>query len=184
MSRRHFLPPQGPVRPGSWALCLALALGPAAAAWAAEPPAKGGQGAPAVAASPAPAARNAAPETAHTRQALETLLGSLPARGPGDPAPRVRVTAQRGETLDAVIRRTMGDMPFKESFLRGVFLEINAGAFQSGSTRLVAGAQLQVPHLEDLRNHVQRVLGPTATAAAAAASAPPLNDKRHWVRFP
>lgn len=153
---------------------------------AADPPAK--PAAPAAAAQVTPAAapaRSVPPESPATRQALETLLGSLPARGPSDPPPRIRVTAQRGETLDAVIKRTMGDMPFKESFLRGVFLEINAGAFQSGTTRLVAGAQLQVPHLEDLRSHVQRVLGPVAVPAAPASAPQTASaDKRHWVRFP
>jgi hypothetical protein len=89
----------------------------------------------------------------------------------------------RGETLDAAIRRTLGDMPLKESFLRGVFLEVNAGAVQPGTTRLIAGAQLQVPHLDDLRSHLQRVLGPQTSATAQAAT-PPSADKRHWVRFP
>jgi hypothetical protein len=114
---------------------------------------------------------------------LETLLGSLPARTQAEGPPRQRTTALRGETLDAAIRRTMGDMPFKESFLRGVFLEINAGAVQPGTTRLVAGAQLQVPHLDDLRSHLQRVLGPQVPAASQAAAPNPA-DKRHWVRFP
>lgn len=166
---------------------LVLVAGLHAGAFAADPPAKSAAPAPAatVSTQAAPPARAAAPESPATRQALETLLGSLPARGASDPPPRVRVTAQRGETLDAVIKRTMGDMPFKESFLRGVFLEINASAFQSGTTRLVAGAQLQVPHLEDLRSHVQRVLGPVAVAAVPASAPQTASaDKRHWVRFP
>ncbi len=125
-----------------------------------------------------------------TRQALETLLGSLPARTQAEGPPRQRTTALRGETLDAAIRRTMGDMPFKESFLRGVFLELNASAVQPGTTRLIAGAPLQVPHLEDLRSHLQRVLGPQqptpaqVQAQAAQAAAQAAADKRHWVRFP
>lgn len=133
---------------------------------------------------------SAATGAAPTRQALETLLGSLPARTQAEGPPRQRTTALRGETLDAAIRRTMGDMPFKESFLRGVFLELNAGAVQPGTTRLIAGAQLQVPHLEDLRSHLQRVLGPQQptpaqiAAQAAQASTQAAADRRHWVRFP
>jgi hypothetical protein len=150
------------------------------AAVAADPPAAGAQ---AAASAAAPAPRAARADAAPTRAALETLLGSLPARTQAEGPPRQRTTALRGETLDAAIRRTMGDMPFKESFLRGVFLEINAGAVQPGTTRLVAGAQLQVPHLDDLRSHLQRVLGPQVPAASQAA-APPSADKRHWVRFP
>ncbi len=152
----------------------------ACAAVAADPPAAGAQ---AAASAAAPAPRAARADAAPTRAALETLLGSLPARTQAEGPPRQRTTALRGETLDAAIRRTMGDMPFKESFLRGVFLEINAGAVQPGTTRLIAGAQLQVPHLDDLRSHLQRVLGPQVPAASQAA-APPSADKRHWVRFP
>ena len=154
--------------------CFALA------ALAADPPAPGAQ---AAASAAAPAPRAARADAAPTRAALETLLGSLPARTQAEGPPRQRTTALRGETLDAAIRRTMGDMPFKESFLRGVFLEINAGAVQPGTTRLVAGAQLQVPHLDDLRSHLQRVLGPQVPAASQAAAPNPA-DKRHWVRFP
>jgi hypothetical protein len=150
------------------------------AAVAADPPAAGAQ---AAASAAAPAPRAARADAAPTRAALETLLGSLPARTQAEGPPRQRTTALRGETLDAAIRRTMGDMPFKESFLRGVFLEINAGAVQPGTTRLVAGAQLQVPHLDDLRSHLQRVLGPQVPAASQAAAPNPA-DKRHWVRFP
>lgn len=121
-----------------------------------------------------------------TRQAMENLLTTLPPTAQADDAARVRVTARRGETVDGIIRRTMGDLPFKEAFLRGVFLEINASAVQPGTMRLVAGAQLQVPNLSDLRSHLQRVLDMPASAGrpAEAASAPSPADKRHWVRFP
>ncbi len=162
------------------AVVLAFSQGTASAADAPAP--KSAESAPAAA--PAPAAARPAPaETAPTRQALQTLLGALPPRpqGQADGPPRVRVTAKRGESLDAVIRRTMGDSPFKESFLRGAYLELNAGAVQPGTTRLIAGAQVQVPNLEDLRNHLQRVLGPQQ-ASHAADPAPA--DKRHWIRYP
>jgi Tfp pilus assembly protein FimV len=160
------------------ALTASLLAGPVGAADA--PSAGSARAASASAATSAP--RPAARESAPTRQALETLLGSLPpVRPQAEGPPRQRTTALRGETLDAAIRRTMGDMPFKESFLRGVFLEINAGAVQPGTTRLIAGAQLQVPHLEDLRSHLQRVLGPQM-AGGAATAAPA--EKRHWPRFP
>ena len=159
------------------ALSAALLATPVGAADA--PAAMKAQGASAPA--PAAPARTAGRDSAPTRQALETLLGSLPAGSQGEGPARQRTTVLRGETLDAAIRRTMGDMPFKESFLRGVFLEINAGAVQPGTMRLIAGAQLQVPHLEDLRSHLQRVLGPQSTDSAQTA---PAFEKRHWVRFP
>lgn len=163
------------------------------ASLAADPPTAPAASAQAGASAPATLSGRSASAgagAAPTRQALETLLGSLPARTQAEGPPRQRTTALRGETLDAAIRRTMGDMPFKESFLRGVFLEINAGAVQPGTTRLIAGAPLQVPHLEDLRSHLQRVLGPQqptpaqVQAQAAQAAAQAAADKRHWVRFP
>lgn len=170
---------------------MALAAFPAAAADApAKPAVAAAQGAASMPAAAAPRVTGA--DAPPTRQALETLLGALPPRNPAqaEGPPRQRTTALRGETLDAAIRRTMGDMPFKESFLRGVFLELNAGAVQPGTTRLIAGAQLQVPHLEDLRSHLQRVLGPQqptpaqAAAQAAQAATQAAADRRHWVRFP
>lgn len=169
-----------PPKPLSHGLAAVALAGMAFAAAAADAPAAA---APQGAASASPTPRAVRTEAAPTRQALETLLGSLPPRTQAEGPPRQRTTALRGETLDAAIRRTMGDMPFKENFLRGVFLELNAGAVQPGTTRLIAGAQLQVPHLEDLRSHLQRVLGPQQ-ALAAQAAAPAAADKRHWVRFP
>ncbi|MFY8102568.1 MAG: hypothetical protein ACOVK6_00570, partial [Ramlibacter sp.] len=165
----------------------ALAASPAAAADAPAKPsaaAAAAQGAASMPAAAAPRATGA--DAPPTRQALETLLGALPAPAQAEGPPRQRTTAQRGETLDAAIRRTMGDMPFKENFLRGVFLELNAGAVQPGTTRLIAGAQLQVPHLEDLRSHLLRVLGPQQPVASqsAANAAAQAADKRLWVRFP
>jgi hypothetical protein len=170
-------------KPLPLALAASLLAGLTFSAVAADPPARAASVASAASApAAAGATRPATPDSAPTRQALETLLGSLPPRAQAEGPVRQRTTALRGETLDAAIRRTMGDMPFKEAFLRGVFLEINAGAVQPGTTRLIAGAQLQVPHLEDLRSHLQRVLGPQQAPAPQAAA--PAADKRHWVRFP
>lgn len=120
--------------------------------------------------------------------AMALVLGAsaaFAAEAPTDEAPRQQVVALRGESVDGAIRRTMGDLPFKESFLRSVFLEVNAQAVQPGGKRLVAGAAFQVPNASDLRHHLDRVLGVPSPAApqAAAVNAPPA-EKRHWVRFP
>lgn len=159
---------------------VALALGVGAgAALAADPP--------------APAAASTGPSTSTSRaatpprQAFETLLAALPAHATADDAPRRQVVALRGETVDAAIRRTMGDLPFKEAFLRGVFLEINASAVQPGTMRLVTGAPLQVPTAADLRHHLERMLAPVSPAgpqSSPASGSAPAGDRRHWVRFP
>ncbi len=196
------------VRPAA-AGALALALLGACSAWAAG----GGHDShapPAPLPAPAPATASAAPVAmpaaqavalpkvaAPTRQALETLLGSLPEGADAGGAPRARAVAGRNETVDAAVRRTLGDLPFKESFLRGVFLELNAAAVQPGTMRLVAGAPLQLPNVADLRAHLQRVLGtpPGAHAAvpahagaqahaAPAPGTPAMAERRAWVRFP
>ncbi|MFD0668473.1 hypothetical protein ACT80S_12190 [Ramlibacter sp. MAHUQ-53] len=186
-----------PIRTLSLALPVLAALASAALPAQAAADAHAGAPAPAAAsmaaagAAPAPAAGQAAPAalpagprvSAPTRAALETLLHALPP-GSDDGLPRQRVTARKGETVDALIKRTMADSPFKEAFLRGAFLELNAAALEPGTTRLAAGAQLQLPNLSDLREHLQRVLGPQPGAARAAASAPPPADRRAWVRFP
>ncbi len=167
------------------ALAAAAIASGAIVAVAADAPPAGAAAAQGAASAPANATpRTASVQAAPTRQALETLLGALPVQQAQGATPlRQQTTARRGETVDAAVRRTLGDMPFKENFLRGVFLEINAAALQPGTTRLIAGAPLQVPNLEDLRSHLQRVLGPqqVATSQVAAPAAP---DKRHWVRFP
>jgi pilus assembly protein FimV len=171
------------------------------------------------AASVAPVARPAAPvappEVASpaARAALEELLALPPSGdtvGAAD-AGRTTTAVRAGETLDVIIRRTMGDMPFKDSLMRAAFVNANPRAYPNGNIqRLPTGTVLNVPSMADLRLLLARSLGPervaalraaqaapSATQAAAAASAaraasaaaafpppPPRPDHRGWVRFP
>ena len=183
----------------------APAAKPAAAASAAKPPAR-----------PAAASRTVTlPESPAARTALLELIGSLDEGEAvdGASASARTVTAVRpGETLDVIVRRTMGDLPFKESFMRALFVEVNPRAYPNGNVqRLDPGTPLNVPSLADVRAALQRSLGPARAAAlrgnaappagsAAAASAnmaqavppavlvlpppPPKPDHRGWVRFP
>ena len=154
---------------------------------------------------------------AETRQALETLLGSLadgealvgakPVSGLGANPPtqpsRQRVVVRPGETLDAIVRRTLGHLPIKDAVLRNAFVEINPDAFVAGSVhRIRAGAELQVPSPEDVRRLIVRDSGaPSATSRSGTAPAaipnpsaapptanvaadPPGADTRDWVRYP
>ena len=56
-----------------------------------------------------------------------------------------------GETLDQVIRKTMGDSPLKMELLRQAFIDQNPQAFNKSSPRaLMAGAILRLPNHDDL----------------------------------
>lgn len=128
-------------------------------------------------------------------QALESLLGSL---GPGEvleagpETVRARVVVRRNESLEAVIRRSLGELPGREKALRNAFIEVNPQAFPGGVVRrMAAGTELMVPAVADLRRHLQpSPMPPPAMSASAAASkpappsAPAGPDKKHWVRFP
>ena len=85
-----------------------------------------------------------------------------------------------GDTLDKVIRQTMGDSPFKIEILRQAFIQQNPQAFTKGSSKvLMAGAVLRVPSQDDL---MRRVSG----ANAKPAYGPDLGmmERKNWVRYP
>lgn len=81
-----------------------------------------------------------------------------------------------GDTLDQVIRQTMGNSPLKVELLRQAFIEQNPKAFTKSTPRhLMAGAVLTVPnHDELMRQHLN----------ANKNTAPLLDERRNWVRYP
>jgi hypothetical protein len=101
---------------------------------------------------------------------------------------------QRGEGLDAVIRRTLPGLPLKEDFLRRAFMRVNPEVYPTATLRpLRSGTTLQVPSTDELRQMFKEQ-GPVASALLqnpsesgsdpeAAQHAKAL-DKRRWVRFP
>ena len=132
-------------------------------------------------AQPSAALPDARPEA---RQALEVLLGSLaegeavvPSKAVSPSNPVVANTRQRtvvraGETLDAVVRRTLSHLPIKDTVLRAAFVELNPTAFVNGSVhRLRAGSELVVPSPEDVRRLMLRDAG-VSPAQVAPATAP------------
>lgn len=81
-----------------------------------------------------------------------------------------------GDTLDQVIRQTLGSSPLKVELLRQAFIDQNPKAFTKTSPRyLMAGAVLTVPnHDELMRQHLNgNKPGPTL-----------LDERRNWVRYP
>lgn len=128
------------------------------------------------------------------QDALRVLLGPL-AEAPGGASlsgssadtqvQRMQVTVRRGESLNAVIRRTFPDTPYKDDVVRRAFVQFNPSALARG--RLLAGTVLQVPTAQDLRLMVDgsQPRAPEAAAPAQTGVSRAVEDERRkWVRFP
>jgi hypothetical protein len=99
------------------------------------------------------------------------------------------ITVQRGESIDAVIRRGLPGLPLRDEFMRQALAKANPRIFPKGTTYPVRpGTVLQMPSIDALRQlmltqHPQAAVlfqaGPAQSSETAAGS-----DKRHWVRFP
>jgi Tfp pilus assembly protein FimV len=153
-----------PAQPLGWATVLVCLLAAAHA--------HGAQPAPAPAAA-APAAPAAASKT-HSAPAL-----AAPALPPGSYKPKP------GESLDAVITKTLGDSPLKLAVLRAAFIQQNPAAFVEGKAPLLRkGAVLMVPDHNAL---LLSLMPPTPVPVAAMESqaAPsPDDDRKRWVKYP
>ncbi len=81
-----------------------------------------------------------------------------------------------GETLDQVIRQTMGTSPLRIELLRQAFLDQNPKAFTKTTPRyLMAGAVLTVPNHDELwRQHLN----------AAKPATGVIDERKFWVRYP
>ncbi len=126
---------------------------------------------PAPAPAPAPAAPAAA-STAHSAPAA-------PALPPGSYKPKP------GESLDAVITKTLGDSPLKLAVLRAAFIQQNPAAFVEGKAPLLRkGAVLMVPdHNALLLSLMPPVPVPVAAMGSQAAPSPD-DDRKRWVKYP
>lgn len=116
-------------------------------------------------------------------------LGGQPAMampsGPGV------VTVQRGDTLDRVIRRTLGETPFSDAFLRKAFVQLNPHAFRaSGNPNLIsAGSTLHVPTAAQLQQLMHAHYPHSAAVQGAGhdsttAHATDAEARKRWVRYP
>ena len=87
-----------------------------------------------------------------------------------------------GDTLDKVIRQTMGDSPFNIEVLRQAFIQQNPQAFTKSSPKfLMAGAVLKVPSQEDL---LRRISGANVNAKPVYGPDPGMMERKNWVRYP
>ena len=101
------------------------------------------------------------------------------------------ITVQKGESIDAVLRRGLPGMPFKDEFMRQALAKANPKVFPKGQTYPVRpGTVLALPSVDALRQHLLAqspqaaalFQAPVATEEVAQVNAGP--DKRRWVRFP
>jgi hypothetical protein len=101
------------------------------------------------------------------------------------------ITVQKGESIDAVLRRGLPGMPFKDEFMRQALAKANPKVFPKGQTYPVRpGTVLALPSVDALRQHILAqspqaaalFQAPVATEEVAQVNAGP--DKRRWVRFP
>jgi Tfp pilus assembly protein FimV len=163
-------------------------LGMALAAWAAAP------------ASPVQAAETSA-SAAAALKVLALPLGDDPhpahANTPsgtahGNPLPQGRsITVQKGESIDAVIRRGLPGLPLKDDFMRLALAKANPKIFPRGQTYPVRpGTVLTLPSPEELRQLIvsrhpeAAILFQAPPTISAVSDEPPGPDKRGWVRFP
>ena len=126
-------------------------------------------------AQPAPAAAApAAASKAHSAPAL-----AAPTLPPGSYKPKP------GESLDAVITKTLGDSPLKLAVLRAAFIQLNPAAFVEGKAPLLRkGAVLMVPdHNSLLLSLMPPVPVPVAAMESQAAPSPD-DDRKRWVKYP
>lgn len=119
----------------------------------------------------------------------------LPQRSaaPESPAERRLITVQKGESIEAVLRRGLPGMPLKDEFMRQALAKANPKIFPRGQTYPVRpGTVLALPSVDDLR---QLILLQSPQAAALFQGSPIHTDsdtaqthsgpdKRRWVRFP
>jgi Tfp pilus assembly protein FimV len=101
------------------------------------------------------------------------------------------ITVQKGESIDAVLRRGLPGMPFKDEFMRQALAKANPKIFPKGQTYPVRpGTVLALPSVDALRQHIL-AQSPQASALFQASASKedaeeknPGPDKRRWVRFP
>lgn len=142
------------------------------------------------------ASAHAAETSAAAASALKVLTTPLneahsPSGNAQEAAAGHSITVQKGESIDAVIRRGLPGLILSEEFLRQALAQANPRIFPKGRTYPVRpGTVLVLPSSEALRQQVLRQYPQTAalfqapadTAEASHVSTGP--DKRRWVRFP
>jgi Tfp pilus assembly protein FimV len=105
--------------------------------------------------------------------------------------PAASITVQKGESIDAAIRRGLPGLALNEEFMRQALAKANPRIFPKGRTYPVRpGTVLLMPTHEALRQQIllqypqTAALFQAANEPAESSSAAAGPDKRRWVRFP
>ena len=105
--------------------------------------------------------------------------------------PAASITVQKGESIDAAIRRGLPGLILNEEFMRQALARANPRIFPKGRTYPVRpGTVLMLPSHEALRQQILLQYPQTAALFQVAneqAESTPSHagpDKRRWVRFP
>ena len=131
--------------------------------------------------------------------ALKVLTSSpaeeaAPAASSAPAGARERMTVQRSETVDMLIRRLKPGSPFKDEVYRHALRDLNPSALPNAANNLLKrGSTLMLPNAEDLRRTLLKhypgsaellQAQPEAAAPHDHAANPNDNGKRRWVRYP
>ena len=109
------------------------------------------------------------------------------------PTGRERLTVQRSETVDMLVRRLNPGSPFKDEVFRHALVDLNPSALPNAANNLLKrGSTLMLPNVEDLRRTLLRHYPGTAVLLQAPVEGQAEHDspspagpnKRRWVRFP
>lgn len=163
-----------------WLIWLALAVSVAAPAQSAE-----------TSASAAAALKVLALPTGDAANPTGTAP-TAPTAHSGAVAQGQSITVQKGESIDAVIRRGLPGLPLKDDFMRLALAKANPKIFPRGQTYPVRpGTVLMLPSHEALRQLIvsrhpeaANLFQAPPTVPSAEPDAAPQLEKRRWVRFP
>ena len=109
--------------------------------------------------------------------ALATLLGTDISNGKAEkrqtPGYQSSYSVRRGDTLDAIIRRTYNTSRIRRPIIRQAFVKANPTAFRRGNPNwMYAGKVLAMPEIKDFQK------------AIFVDGSPAVGGKRNWVTYP